>query len=201
MGISKSLLFGEDGCALFQTLENGMYSEFQGRLRPLTPDLAGALKWRLAATEHAPPRSRPYIIRKPVLIYDDACGLGEIADVLIADCVRHLARTRLREWVFRPRAGIFEFELPAVALGLFHVVRLEPGRSPPARCDNMDARGVVIRVSYDNPAGRALSSVLWRGAPNCSADVWAEYVRATLNSPDRPSRMCPSTTSRRPPMA
>ena len=106
---------------------------------------------------------------------------------------RHVARTHLPTWFIRSGAGIFEFELVAVLLALCLAIRVAPGRSVLACCDNMGARGAVIRGSCNTVLGRALSGAFWLVAARFAVSVWIEFVRSASNPCDPPSRMCPLT--------
>lgn len=194
LGFSQSLLFGKVGRALLQPTIQRQYSKNPGRPNPLSPELADALKWRMAALVGAPPRPIPYRVVKPVLIYTEACGAGHVSAILFIDGVRRVRRSHLPEW-FENEAGIFEYELSAVLLGMCVALCLAPGR-PCFLCgDNMGARGAVVRGSCATVLGRALSS-LWLISATSADSVWIEYVRSTLNSSD-PLRACArSRTSR-----
>ena len=138
IGFSQSLLFGKVGWALLQPLTQRQYSKTTGRAHPLSGELAGALKWRLAALESAPVRSAPYKIRKPVLLYTHACGPGHISAVLYVDGIKSVARSHLPEWFVLSGASIFEFELAAALFGLCYALYRSPERPVLLRCDNLD---------------------------------------------------------------
>ena len=137
LGFSQSLLFGKVGRALLQPLTQRQYSKATGRGRPLSDELSEALRWWLGALECAPPRSIPYVIVKPVLVYTDACGAGHISAVLFVDGVRHVARTHLPEWLALSGASVFEFELAAVLFGLCFMLCVCPDRPILLCCDNL----------------------------------------------------------------
>ena len=65
-------------------------------------------------------------------------------------------------------ARIFEYELVAVLLGLCMAKALAPGRACLLCCDNLGARGAVVRGSCATVLGRALSSSLWLVAASSS---------------------------------
>ena len=88
-------------------------------------------------TRLCPPRSLPYTITRPVVVYSDACGAGRIAAIAWVDGVKFVARTHLPAWIIRDGAGIFEFELAAVLLGVCPAICFAPGRSCMICCDNI----------------------------------------------------------------
>ena len=193
LGFSQSLLFGKVGRAMLQPLTQRQYSKTTGRAHPLPNELRDTLSWWLAALECAPPRTIPYRIVKPVVCYSDACGIGHVAATVIVDGVRHTARTHLPAWFLQSGAGIFECELAGVLLGECLAMAVAPGRSVLLCCDNSGSRAAVIRGSCNAVLGRAISSALWLLAASGAVDLWAEYVRSSLNLADPPSRMCPLT--------
>ena len=140
-----------------------------------------------------PARSIPYKMIKPVWIYLDACGSGNIGEILVADGVRRVTRTHLPDWPIRPGACIYEFALAGVLLGMFLAICLAWGRPSLVCCGDMGARGAVGRGARATAFGRTLSSALWRPSATRGVSIWIEYVRYTLNPPDPPSRMCPIT--------
>ena len=137
LGFSQSLLFGKVGRALLQPLTNRQYSRAPGRSHPLSEDLAEALRWWLSALECAKPRTIPYKIVKPALVYTDACGAGHVSAIVLVDGVKHVSRTHLPTWFIRSGAGIFEFELAAVLLGVCLVAAVTGDRPALVCCDNM----------------------------------------------------------------
>ena len=137
LGFSQSLLFGKVGRALLQPITQRQYSRRVGRARPLTPELTDALQWWLAALESAPARPIPFSVVRPVLLYTDACGSGRVAAILIIDGVKRISRTHVPPRLADSEAGIFEYELIAVLLGLCVALFFAPGRPCLIFCDNM----------------------------------------------------------------
>ena len=88
------------------------------------------------------------------------------------------------------KAGIFEFELLAICLGVFMALTHFPGRPILLCADNLGARGAVVRGTCRAQLGRALSSYLWRMAETNSTLIWIEFVKSKLNVADAPSRAC-----------
>lgn len=68
-------------------------------------------------------------------------------------------------------------------------IGLAPSRPLLVFCD-MGARGAVVRGTCAAAFRRALSEALWLAAASRGVSIWVAYVRATLNPPGRPSRMC-----------
>ena len=123
----QSLLFGKTGRAMIQPIPHRQYSRCPDRSPPPTPELSDALMWRLAALVGSPPRPVPYKMAKPVLIYTDACGAGNVAATVFADGVRRVYRSHLRDR-FMAEDVIFGYELAALLLGLRMDLCMAPGR-------------------------------------------------------------------------
>ena len=87
-------------------------------------------------------------------------------------------------------AGIFEFELLAVCLGVMLALTHFPNRPILLCADNLGARGAVVRGTCKTQVGRALSSYLWKMASLNSTLIWIEFVKSKLNVADAPSRSC-----------
>ena len=93
-------------------------------------------------------------------------------------------------WFARPSAGIFEYELAACLLGLILAAFYAPGRPVLVCCDNLGARGAVVRGSCTAAIGRMLSAAFWNVAAVFSCAVWIDFVASALNVADPPSRAC-----------
>ena len=126
----------------------------------------------------------------PVVVYTDACGPGHIGAVIVVDGIRYTHQTHVPPWFMRSIAGIFELELTACLLGLILAAFYAPGRPVLLCCDNMGARGEVVRGACATVLGRMLSSTFWNVAAHFGCAVRGDFVASGLNSADPPSRAC-----------
>ena len=90
--------------------------------------------------------------------------------------------------MMRAKAGIFEPELVACVFCLTLASIYAPGRPVLLCCDNMGARGAVVRGSFAAVVGRVVSSVFWNVAAHFSCAVWVDFAPSCLNVADPPSR-------------
>ena len=86
--------------------------------------------------------------------------------------------------------GIQELETMGTIFALTLAAEYAPGRNVLLCCDNLGAKGVVIRGHSTTAYGRGLAAVFWSVAECAAIHVWLEYVKSELNPSDDPSRMC-----------
>ena len=90
------------------------------------------------------------------------------------------------------RAGIFEFELLAVALEARIEVFRYPGRPVLIWRGNQDGIGSSIRGFSVTELGRVLSSAIWRISAEPNNQIWIELVPppSGVHVADAPTRFC-----------
>ena len=194
LGFAQSLMFGKYGRAILHEFSARQYSSMKGPTFPLSPALVETIQLWVSTLPATKPRTVSLTPPVPVVIYTDAQGAGHCAAVLFDQTPRPsmLRHTHCPPWLLDPAvgAGIFEFELLAVLLGVCLAMAHFPGRPLLVCCDNEGANAAVIRGSCRTEVGRLLSSLLWRVATESNSPIWIEYVRSNLNVADAPSRYC-----------
>ena len=164
--------------------------EVLGHSPPLTPELPGVVKWRISALWRGTRRPIPYMVVRPGFIYSDSCGSGRVSAIPVVGGVRYLGRTHLPAWVTDSGAGISEYELAAVLIGLRMAICLAHGR-PRLLCrDNMGAPSAVGRalLRWAGPCRRRCG---WRRRPLLR--VFGSNTGVPPLILRTPSRMCPLT--------
>ena len=194
LGFAQSMLFGKYGRAMLHEFTMRQYSPARGTAFPLSPLLVETIQWWIDTLPLVRPRSIRLRPLTPVTVYTDAEGSGHIAAVLFAQSTKAqvLCHTHCPEWMLEEetKAGIFEFELLAVALAVCYAVMFHPRRPILICCDNQGANGAVIRGSCKTAIGRLISAFIWRLAAESDNPIWIEYVSSGLNVADAPSRDC-----------
>ena len=194
LGFAQSLMFGKYGRALLHEFSARQYTSALGPKFPLTVELRETITWWADLLPRANPRAVKLRPPPPVVVYTDAEGSGHVAAALFDtdQTARMVSHTHAPKWMRHQAvgAGIFEYELLAVCLGVMWALTHFPGRPILLCADNLGARGAIIRGTCKTRLGRALSSYLWKMASIDSTLIWVEYVKSKLNVADAPSRAC-----------
>ena len=190
LGFAQTLMFGRSGRAMLQPFSARQYDPTATSRANLSIDLKESIPWWIGQLSRTRPRMVSTKYTMPVLVYTDACGAGHLGAVVVVDGTQHTHHTRIPPWLERSTAGISEYELVACLLGLILAALYAPGRPVLLCCDNMGARGAVVRGSCATPIGRMLSAAFWNVAAMFSCAVWVEFVASALNVADPPSRAC-----------
>lgn len=159
---------------------------FQGGA--LDVDLFEVTPWWVRTLGADGPRRVACNFQHPVLVYTDACGDGHISAVLFFDGRTIISHCHVPQWM--RSFGIAELELVATILGLALRAEYSPGGNILLRCDNLGARGVLVRGHSRANYGRGLASAFWSIAACAKTHVWVEFARSGLNASDSPSRVC-----------
>ena len=189
LGYAQSLLFGRAGRAMLAPFAERQYSARPGRSHPLSVDLRETIPWWIAVIGRLIPRRIPFLPIPHMVVYTDASGSGHLGAVAIYMGVTHTFSTHLPDW-FTEGNKIYEFEMAGTLFGLLCALEIAYGAPIILFCDNMGAKGTVIRGSSRTRTGRALAGAFWGYAAAAEAAVWVEHVSSPLNIGDPPSRKC-----------
>ena len=191
LGYAQTLFFGRVGRSLLRPFSVRQYDSAASSSTKLPQGLKDVIPWWIAQLGCAKPRmvcTRP---THPVLAYSDACGEGHLGAITVLDGMVATHHTHVPSWFARAKTGIFELELMACVIGLLAAMAIAPGRPVLLCCDNMGARGTIMRGTCGAAIGRMISSVFWNIAAQFECAVWIEFAPSALNSADPPSRSCP----------
>ena len=133
-------------------------------------DLFEVTPWWVRTLGADGPRRVACNFQHPVLVYTDACGDGHISAVLFFGGRAIISHCHVPQWM--RTFWIAELELVATILGLAFCAEYAPGRNVLLCCDNLGARGVLVRGHSRANYGREISSVFWPIAECAKIHVW-----------------------------
>ena len=169
-------MFGKFGRALLREFSARQYAKSPGHRSPLTVELRETIDWWASWLPIATPRTVLLRPPPPVVVYTDAEGSGHIAAVLFDGAQKPVfsPHTHAPAWMLgqSAEAGIFEFELLAICIGVMLALTAFPNRPILLCADNLGARGAVVRGTCRTRVGRALSSYSWRMESTRPALIW-----------------------------
>ena len=190
LGFAQSLMFARIGRAHLSPFSDRQYTKVSGTRYPLNSDLREVIQWWIAVLGIQVPRRVAFDHTAQVLLYTDATGSGHIGATLFMDGTEYRANTHLPAWFAKSKDQIGEYELAGCLFGVCIAATLFPGVPILLCCDNLGAKGVIIRGTCKSANGRALAAIFWLVIATFGSPLWAEYVRPKCNLADRISRMC-----------
>ena len=187
LGYFRTLMFGRAGRAMLHPFTERQYNARSHSRSTMSPSLKEVTPWWIDRLNAPDLRHVSTVKQKPVLVYADASGDGQISAIAIVGGVRHAAHTHSPGRFVRSGASILELELLAELLGLMIACEVAPGRPALLCCDKSGAAAAVIRGSRHTAIGRIIASVFWAVASTRRCPVWVEGVASGLNPEDGPS--------------
>ena len=191
LGYAQTLLFGRDGRSPLHPFSDRQYETTSSSSTSLSKDLDDVIPFWLAQLGGANPRAVCTRPMRPALVYKDAFGEGNLVAITVLDGAVSPHHTHAPPRFVRGKTGISELELLACALGILADMDITPDRPMLLCCDNLGARGAVMRGSCCAVVGRMLSAAFWNLAAPFGCAAWVEFVPSSLNCAGPPSRTCP----------
>lgn len=151
-----------------------------------------SIGWWAPILKSSAPRRVSFGQRRPVLVYTDACGAGEIGALLVLPGGRRIyARTHLSAWIATSNEKITEYEMDGRIMGVSVALDHITGSPILLCCDNQCARAILKRGSSDTRLGRTLAATFWNIASASGGMGWVGYVRSNLNPSGHAPRISP----------